>query len=293
MSTLFTDNFNRADGALGADWTSLAGAGTISSNQYAGPSTNGADYYDNGTPGAAAWTQVNAATRVASANYQGVFVRLDTGSYNWYEVNWDTANTRIVRVDGGAGTNLGATFTAPANGVVVRLEMRSSTISVYYDDVLQTTRTDATYSAAGRSGIVALGTAGRLDDFSTGTLPTISSATPSGTLGTQTTATIGCTTDDSTGTLYVVVDTDSLAAVTASQIKAGQNASSAAADAAGNAAVSGASPSVGVTGLTAGTAYNYAVLQFSGGNSNILTGTFTTAAAAGAAPRRLLLMGVG
>lgn len=278
MSTLFSDNFNRANGALGADWTSLGGAGTVGSNQYVCPGTAGVDYYDNGTPGAAAWTQITASTRVAAANYHVIALRLDTGVFNWYEVNWDTSNARIVRVDGGAGTNLGATLTPPANGDVVRIEMRSSTISVYYNDVLQTTRTDSTYSAAGRSAIIALGSSGRLDDFSTGTLPTISSATPSGTLGTTTTATIGCTTDDSTGTLYVVVDTASLSGITASQIKAGQNASSAAAVASGNSAVSGASPSVGVTGLSASTAYNYAVLQFSGGNSNILTASFTTAA---------------
>ena len=157
------------------------------------------------------------------------------------------------------------------------MEIRGSDISVYYNDVLQATRTDATYSGAGRSAIGALGAAGRLDNFTTGTLPTISSATPSGTLGTQTTATIGCTTGDSSGTLYVVVDTASLSGITASQIKAGQNASSSAAVAAANGAVSSGSPSVGVSGLSAGTAYNYAVLQFSGGNSNILTGTFTTA----------------
>lgn len=278
MSTLFTDNFNRANGGLGANWTSLGGAGTISSNQYACPGTAGADYYNGGTPGAAAWTSANAATRVSAANYHGIFLRFDTALFNWYEVNWDTSNARIVRVDGGVGTTLGATITPPSNGDVVRIEMRGSTISVYYNDTLQTTRTDSTYTASGRAGIIALGTAGRLDDFSTGTLPTISSATPSGTLGTTTTATIGCTTDDSTGTLYVVVDTASLSGITASQIKAGQNASSAAAVASGNSAVSGASPSVGVTGLSANTAYNYAVLQFSGGNSNILTASFTTAA---------------
>ncbi len=277
MSTLFSDNFNRANGALGSDWTSLGGAGTISSNQYACPGTAGVDYYDNGTPGADAWVQVTASTRVASTNYSGVHLRLDTGVFNWYEVSFDTSSARILRVDGGVGTVLGANFSALSNGDVVRLEMRGSTLSLYYNDVLQGTRTDSTYSAAGRSGIQALGSSGRLDDFATGTLPTISSATPSGTLGTQTTATVGCTTDDSTGTLYVVVDTASLAGITASQIKAGQNASSASATASGNSAVSGSSPSVGVTGLSASTAYNYAVLQFSGGNSNILTGTFTTA----------------
>lgn len=276
MSTLFSDNFNRADGALGSNWTSLGGAGTISSNQYACPGTAGLDYYNGGTPGAACFTQITARTNVASANYHGPLLRLDTGVFNWYEVNWDTGNARVNRVDGGVGTLLGGTFTPPSSGDVVRLEMRSSTISVYYNDTLQVTRTDSTYSAAGRSGLIALGTSGRLDDFATGTLPTISGATPSGTLGTTTTATVGCTTDDSTGTLYVVVDTASLSGITASQIKAGQNASSAAAVASGNSAVSTTSPSVSVTGLSANTSYNYAIVQFSGGNSNIWIGAFKT-----------------
>lgn len=280
MSTLFTDNFNRADGGLGADWTSLGTAGTIVSNQFAGPSASGLDYYDNGTPGAACWAQVTASTRVAAANYQGVALRLNTSVFDWYQVLWDTGNAYIQVVVAGVGTLLGSAIAAPANGDVVRLEVHGSTISVYYNNALIATRTDTTISAAGRAAIPALGTSGRLDDFSTGTLPTLSSPTPSGTLGTSTTATIGCTTGEAAGTLYVVVDADSLAAVTAAQITAGQDAGGAAADASGNATVSGTTPSVGVTGLTANTAYNYAILQVSGGNSNIVTGSFTTAAGA-------------
>ena len=280
MSVQFTDNFNRSNGGLGGNWTSLAGAGSVNGNQYAGPSSDGLDYCNTVTPGAACWAQVDLVTRLANPNYQAIALRLNTTLYNWYQIGWDSGSASIRRVDGGSATTLGSGITAPTDGTVVRLEIRGSDISVYYNDVLQATRTDATYSGAGRSAIGALGAAGRLDNFTTGTLPTISSATPSGTLGTQTTATIGCTTGDSSGTLYVVVDTASLSGITASQIKAGQNASSSAAVAAANGAVSSGSPSVGVSGLSAGTAYNYAVLQFSGGNSNILTGTFTTAAGA-------------
>lgn len=110
----------------------------------------------------------------------------------------------------------------------------------------------------------------------------LSAATPSGTLGTATTATLGATTDTNSGTFYGVVDTaGNISGISAAQVKAGQNNVGGAAVASGNAAISTTSPSVGMTGLTAGTLYSYAVVQNStGGDSNVLTGTFTTASAA-------------
>lgn len=120
---------------------------------------------------------------------------------------------------------------------------------------------------------------------SAGASPAVLSAgTPSGTIGTQTTATIGATTDQNSGNFYAVVDSAAnLVGVTATQIKAGQRASGAAALAFGDVAVSTTSPSVGVTGLVANTAYAYAAIQNNAnGDSNILTGTFTTASATAA-----------
>jgi hypothetical protein len=292
VSTLFTDNFNRSNGGVGSNWTDLATALNVISNQ-AGPSAAGdvSSLVNAVTPGTARWVQVTFAT--ISGNYLGLTISLNGGTFDGYYFLIASGVAGIYRADSGVGTLLGSTFSQPSAGDVIKIEVRGNDISVYYDGALQATRSDATYTKNQSVGILANGTGMRLDDFSTGNLPTISGATPSGTLGTQTTATIGCTTDDNAGTLYVVVDTASLSGITAAQIKAGQNASSVAADAAGSGAVSTTTPSVGVTGLTASTAYNYAVLQDSNGESNILTGTFTTAAAAGAAPRRLLLMGVG
>lgn len=111
---------------------------------------------------------------------------------------------------------------------------------------------------------------------------TLSAATPSGTIGTPTSVTVGATTDQTTGTFYVVVDTSgNLSGVTAAQVKAGQKASGASALSSGNASVSGVSPSVLASGLTASTAYAYAAVQNNtNGDSNVVTGTFTTADAA-------------
>lgn len=284
MSTVFSDNFNRADGGLGANWTVLDAGFAISSNQVVSTDSGCSAYYNGTALNANCWAEERLPSLPTGTDQVGVGVRLNTTSFNGYYVEYmNGTGTRIRRIDSGVATTLSTLGSSPSAGQVVRIEMRGNDISVYYDDALIGTASDSNYTGADRSVILSAGSGNSavVDDFATGNLPTISSPTPSGTLGTQNTATIGCTTDDSTGTLYVVVDTASLTGITASQIKAGQNASSAAADAAGNSSISGSSPSVAVTGLSANTAYNYAVLQFSGGNSNILTGTFTTAAAAG------------
>lgn len=278
MSTLFSDDFNRANGGLGGNYTDLIAGMAISSNQVAGIAGDAATYYSGGTPGANCWAQIKFATKTAGGGNLGI--RLNTGTFDTYFFSALTGSASISRQDAGVPTVLGSTFTTPADGTVVRLEMRGSTISVYYDDVLQTTRTDATYSSAGRTFFSCNGAAHRYDDFSTGTLPTISGAEVPNT--STTTLRIRCATDDSSGTLYVVADTASLSGITASQIKAGQNASSVAATASGNVSVSGSAPDLTLTGLSAGTSYNVAVLQFSGGNSNILTLTVSTQAATGA-----------
>lgn len=206
MSTLFTDDFNRANGGLGANWTDLAAGLAISSNQVAGIATEAAAYYNGGTPAANAWVQLKYSTKSATAGYLGL--RLNTATFNGYTFNASTGlnSGQVLRLDGGVPSGVGRVLKEPADGSVVRVEMRGSTISIYYDDVLQGTRTDANHSAANRSFIGGTGTALRLDDFATGNLPTLSSPTPSGTLGTSTTATIGATTDESAGTIYAVAD---------------------------------------------------------------------------------------
>ena len=125
-----------------------------------------------------------------------------------------------------------------------------------------------------------------LNPASAGSPPTLSSATPSGTIGTSTTANIGATTTNGTAgsnTLYTVrATTDIFTGVTATQVKAGQNASgNTTGVTALNAAVTTTAPSVSQTSLTASTLYYYAEAQEdSNGLSNVLTGSFTTAAAA-------------
>lgn len=182
MASLFADDFNRADGALGANWTSLAAAGTIVSNQYAPAAADSLDYWNGGTPPADCYAQCAASAVVASTSYGGLILRVDTTLFNFYGCTWNTSGMRIQRFTAGVATNIdGGSLTAPTNGQVIRLTMVGTLLALYYDRVLISTATDATYSAAGRSGVLARGTTNRQDDFETGTLtapPLISTFNP-------------------------------------------------------------------------------------------------------------------
>jgi hypothetical protein len=111
------------------------------------------------------------------------------------------------------------------------------------------------------------------------TAPTLSS--PVGTQTGSTTATIGATTNEGNGTMYGVVSTSSTAP-TATQVKAGQMHTGAAAAFAGSTSVaSTGAKTISATGLTASTAY-FAHLMHedaSGNKSSVSTSAqFTTAA---------------
>lgn len=111
--------------------------------------------------------------------------------------------------------------------------------------------------------------------------PTLTTPVPAGTIGTTTTATVGATTNQNSGTLYTVVDTaGNIGGITAAQIKLGQNNASVAAIGSGNALVSTSTPTTSISGLSSNTAYSYAAVQNNAnGDSNVVTGTFTTAVA--------------
>lgn len=115
---------------------------------------------------------------------------------------------------------------------------------------------------------------------------TISSGTPSGTIATQRSATLGATSTQSTGTFYGVVSSSSsdITGITASQVQNALYAGGGAATFAANDTVSDSTPSVAITGLSPSTTYYYAVMhRTSSTNSNVVTGSFTTAVATSSA----------
>src|SRR5690606_39133841 len=85
----------------------------------------------------------------------------------------------------------------------------------------------------------------------------------------------------STGTFYAILSTSNNASgASCTQIKAGQNSAGASATFAEDDTVSTTSPSVGFTGLSANTLYYFAACHTdTNGDSNVVSGSFTTAAA--------------
>lgn len=94
-------------------------------------------------------------------------------------------------------------------------------------------------------------------------------------------AVIGCSTDTTSGTLYVVVDTvANITGITVAQVKAGENNTGSAAAFSGNSTVSHQRPSKTIAGLTVGSTYGYAIVQnATSGDSLVLASSFTVGSA--------------
>jgi hypothetical protein len=165
------DNFNRADGGVGANWTAIRASGhTIVSNQCKGATAAdhnisiwNADAFDP-----AHYSQALVVTQIA---YSGLAVRGDVAG-NCYVWLWTLGATgALYRVDAGTFTSLQTGVPAPANASVAKLTAEGSDLKMYIDGVQAgTTQTDATY-ATGAAGIYQYGDAGALiDDWEGGNL---------------------------------------------------------------------------------------------------------------------------
>lgn len=309
MALPATDSFTGTNGAaIAASWTNAFNAFIIRNNSAAGAS--GADtfaWWNADVFGQDQYSKalINAFTTVGPI-FHGVIARATgatSGTLNCYAVYTDGASgsthTEIAKITGGAGVALKAVATTFTAGDIIEIRCTGSTtttIALYKNGALIDSVNDSTSPfTTGAAGIYAFDrnlSIVNVDDWEGGNLgsaaATLSSPTPSGLLGTQFTVTTGASTDQVSGTLYSVVDSAAnLSGVTASQIKAGQKASGAAALASGNAAVASGTPSVLISGLTPGVLYSCSEVQNNtNGDSNIVSTTFTTAA-----PPPTLLLG--
>lgn len=296
-------SFTGADGsALGGGWTNRQGLWTIQSNQasYAlGQSVSALSCYNNIARANDNYRVSFALGNLGDGLVKGVMLRRSNGTgvtnnayvlgvddvghaFIWKLVN-DVATTVV---DGGyQGSNFDGTFQAEADGTTLTLKNGAGTVLA--------TATDSTYSS-GDIGLFTNRVTSAATPFDavvvTGTssspAATISTPTPSGVIGTQTTATLGATTNQGTAgsnNAYAVWSTSNVfGGVTATQVKAGQNASGSTSGVSnsGAVAITSTAISIPISGLSAGTTYYYAITQTNAnGDSNVVTGSFTTAAA--------------
>jgi hypothetical protein len=168
----FKDSFNRADGAMGANWALITGTSAlvISSNAVASPDAN-TNHMRNTTVSSSAdtWTQakmtVSGASMGVGARFPGTAV--ETG-YIW---RYNGSDCQLFAVSAGSYSSIGSSYAAVlAAGSILRIECQGTTIRGLVDGVVRATTTNSSVTTAGVGTLRIGGTAGRFDDFAMGSL---------------------------------------------------------------------------------------------------------------------------
>ena len=179
MTQLAADDFNRADGGLGANWTTTTGnsAPVIATNEAtsSGAGTFSARYTATGAPNDQ-YAEVTVGTVVSGSNDEGVgpACRIQSGVETFYLAQGNSLQTRLYRCSSGAFTLLGEGYGVVA-GDLLRLTCNGSTISVQLNGYTIISATDANIGS-GDAGIWITSTgSGRINAFAFGNLtePTI------------------------------------------------------------------------------------------------------------------------
>jgi hypothetical protein len=183
------DDFNRANGALGGNWTAISdGAMTISSQVVAGGSTGqSGDTRTAETYTSSQYSQVQVtSTQLTGGQWIGPAVRSQNGGQNLYLgiYFWNSGSPqlRLYERNSGSFTQLGASFatSALAAGATLKLTATGTTISFLLNGTPVITVTDTTLTG-GAPGIVAFGTA-KADNWAGGNIAGGASFTVGGTV---------------------------------------------------------------------------------------------------------------
>ena len=170
-----SDNFDRADGALGSNWTNISDGGlTISSQAVAGTSTSGttgdirtAESYSSNQ-----YSQVEVtSSQLTGDQWIGPAVRMQNGGQDGYLgiYSWNNGNPELMLYmrSGGNWTELGAYSSDPlAAGTQLKLMVVGSTLSFLENGVEKISVYEKSL-VGGAPGIMANGT-GKVDNWSGG-----------------------------------------------------------------------------------------------------------------------------
>lgn len=159
-----TDNFNRADGGLGANWTTSGDDGpAIASNAAIGTQSEYTAAFYSGVSFNA--THTSQIVKGNASNYQGPGVRIDTGTgFGIWVIYFNHGDLQLCS-DGSGGDSIGspAAFT---NGQTAKLAVNGTTYTMSINGTPDAggTVTDATLSD-GAPGIGFYGTSGTADNW--------------------------------------------------------------------------------------------------------------------------------
>lgn len=166
-----TDDFNRADGALGSNWATPTNfnAPTIISNVVRSSTGISAAYWSANTFTDDQYAKVTLGTTISG--YHGCTVRMSGDGDGYALIPISTTNMRIYRLDDGVRTSIAsATITTPV-GLDIELRVSGTTLTGYIEGVQVITVTDATYTS-GSPGLYtdSISASVTLDNFEGGNL---------------------------------------------------------------------------------------------------------------------------
>lgn len=188
MTVLATDDFNRADGSLGASWTTISAQDSpqIVGNLVQDSATGAvvaASLYTAITWPNDQYSQVSVQAATALGRVVGAVCRGNVDARNYYTAQLTgplsiagTAGVscRLFRISAGVTASIAtSTLLTAIVGSTVRCEARGTTIRAFVDGVERLSGTDATF-VSGNAGILVLVGAGgvltnaQLDDFEGG-----------------------------------------------------------------------------------------------------------------------------
>ena len=258
-----TDNFARANGGLGANWTATADGGlTISSDQAAGVSASGnsGDMWAANTFTSDQYSQVMlTSTQPTGTQWIGPMVRGQNSGLNGYVAiyYWNNGSPLIMLFlrNNGGWTQLGSSYgVSPLGaGAVLSLQAAGSTLTVAVNGTTAITATSTTFTG-GAPGLMTYGTT-RAAAWAGGSGPAPAGSSAFGSGGTST-YTIGGTVSGLSGTVVL-------------QDNGGDNLS-----------VSANGPFTFATALAAGAAYNVTVASSPSGQACTAAGAAGTVASA-------------
>lgn len=171
MTTLVTDDFNRADeDPISGNWTPQTGSGRVVSNQFAGPSGGGESmiYWNAGSaPSNDQWSQITVTTAGTNSDW-GCAIRCSTSALTCYFIDHFPSFEGLYKVVAGSYTNIaagGASLYSTSD--VLYIEAQGTAILCKINGSTDASVTDSSISS-GRFGIFAAIADCRGDDYSAG-----------------------------------------------------------------------------------------------------------------------------
>jgi hypothetical protein len=157
MALPATDSFDRANGALGANWSlgwaTIAGFTVVSNTaQLASVNDEGVNYWSADTFGDNQYAQCVISTIGGAYVGAGPAVRYSASGGYHAAYDQDTGAIRISRRSGGSNTNIASTSFSVSAGDTLRLEISGSNLTLYVNGTSRLTTSDSTH-ASGAGGI--------------------------------------------------------------------------------------------------------------------------------------------